>query len=283
MTIDHPSSRPPRSPGAGDDPPEAVPPAGEAAEPEDFGAQLRSGMRWSFLSTALGRILNPLLGIVLARILTPEDFGVFAVALVALNALISINDLGVTLAVVRWPGKVEEIARTATSVAITGSLLFYGACFAAPPGGEHVNSPEATGVLRLLALGVVIDGAGSVPLAFITRPSARTAHGGDWSGFLVSARVTVGLAVAGVRRLEPAWGRIAGNLVKHPAPLPPVPAAATPGLERTWPASCSASAAPDRFELLVFAMLNVDYVIVGHELAPWRGVYYWRSTCRASR
>jgi len=277
MTIDHPSSRPPRSPGAGDDPPEAVPPAGEAAEPEDFGAQLRSGMRWSFLSTALGRILNPLLGIVLARILTPEDFGVFAVALVALNALISINDLGVTLAVVRWPGKVEEIARTATSVAITGSLLFYGACFAAAPWvASTLNSPEATGVLRLLALGVVIDGAGSVPLAFITRAFRQDQRMvADWSGFLVSAGVTVGLAVAGFGAWSLAWGRIAGNLVNTALLYRLSPLRPRPGWERHLARELLRFGLPlTGSSFLVFAMLNVDYVIVGHELGTVAlGVY----------
>jgi O-antigen/teichoic acid export membrane protein len=49
-------------------------------------ALVRAGLGWSFLSNVLGRVGTLLSGIVLARILSPEDYGVFAVALVALNA-----------------------------------------------------------------------------------------------------------------------------------------------------------------------------------------------------
>ncbi len=260
-----------------DDPPE---PAGPDALDEGdgiLGDQVRAGLRWSFLSTVLGRLLNPLLGIVLARILTPEDFGVFAVALVALSALISINDLGVTLAVVRWPGKVTEVARTATTVAVAGSILFYGACFAAAPWvASTLNSPQATGVLRLLALGVIIDGAGSVPLAFITRTFRQDQRMvADWSGFLVSGGVTIGLAVAGFGAWSLAWGRIAGNLVNTGLLYRLSPLRPRPGWDRHVARELLRFGLPlTGSSFLVFAMLNVDYVIVGHELGTVAlGVY----------
>lgn len=269
MTIDDP---PPRDLGTASATDDGAEPGGG-----DLGARMRSGLRWSFLSTVLGRLLNPLLGIVLARILTPEDFGVFAVALVALNALISINDLGVTLAVVRWPGKVQEVARTATSVAIGASVLFYGACFAAAPWvASTLNSPEATGVLRLLALSVVIDGAGSVPLAFITRSFRQDQRMvADWAGFLVSAGVTIGLAATGFGAWSLAWGRIAGNLVNTGLLYRLSPLRPRPGWESRMARELIRFGLPlTGSSFLVFAMLNVDYVIVGHELGTVAlGVY----------
>ena len=50
-------------------------------------------------------------GIVLARLLGPHEFGTFAVASVALTIMTNVNDLGVSLAIVRWPGDPREIAR----------------------------------------------------------------------------------------------------------------------------------------------------------------------------
>ena len=51
----------------------------------------------------VGRVGTTLMGIVLARLLVPEDYGIYAAALVALNALLSMNELGVSLAIVRGP------------------------------------------------------------------------------------------------------------------------------------------------------------------------------------
>ncbi len=274
MTIDDPGTGTSRSEpsgllGSGDPQRTTAHPGLEEGQTGALGDQVRSGLRWSLVSTVLGRILNPLLGIVLARILTPEDFGVFAVALVALSALISINDLGVTLAVVRWPGKVDEVARTATSVAIAGSVLFYAACFVSAPWvASALNSPDATGVLRLLALGVIIDGAGSVPLAFITRSFRQDQRMvADWSGFLVSAGVTIGLAAAGFGAWSLAWGRIVGNLVNTSLLYRLSPLRPRPGWDRDRARELLRFGLPlTGSSFLVFAMLNVDYVVVGHEL-----------------
>ena len=65
------------------------------------------------------------MGIVLARLLVPEDYGVYAVALVALNGLLSMNELGVSLAIVRRPGDVSRIAPTVKTLALGSSLVLW--------------------------------------------------------------------------------------------------------------------------------------------------------------
>ena len=50
--------------------------------------------RWSFANTVVARFGTLAIGIVLARLLGPEEFGTFAVAFVALMAILSFNELG---------------------------------------------------------------------------------------------------------------------------------------------------------------------------------------------
>src|SRR6266851_7297360 len=105
---------------------------------------------WNFTSNALGRLGTMGVGIVLARLLGPHAFGTYAVAWVALLAVLSLNDLSVSLAIVRWPGDPAEIAPTVTTIAVTGSAAMYAVCFFGAPGyASAMGAPAAAGVIRV--------------------------------------------------------------------------------------------------------------------------------------
>ena len=78
--------------------------------------QASRALGWSFLSNAGARFGTLAIGVLLARLLGPHAFGTFAVALVALLAVLSFNELGVSLAIVRWQGDPAEIAPTVTTL-----------------------------------------------------------------------------------------------------------------------------------------------------------------------
>jgi len=62
-------------------------------------------VRWSLVNTVIMRLGNFLIGVILARgLLGPRDWGLYAIGLVALAVLLSANELGVSLAIVRWEG-----------------------------------------------------------------------------------------------------------------------------------------------------------------------------------
>ena len=75
-------------------------------------------LAWSLTNTMVGRVGTVAIGVVLARILGPDEFGTYAVAFVALIALLSFNELGVSLAIVRWPGHPATIAPTVTTISV---------------------------------------------------------------------------------------------------------------------------------------------------------------------
>ena len=139
----------------------------------------------------------------------------FAVAVAVQAALMSFNDLGVSNAIVWWPGSVRQAAATATTLALATSVGLYAACFvAAPYVADILNVPQAAGVLRLLSVTVIIDGASSVPIGLIGRQFRQGRRAlADWLGFLVSTGLTIWLAVEGYGAWSLAWGRVAGNLV----------------------------------------------------------------------
>lgn len=232
---------------------------------------VRSALGWSVLNILVGRVGGSLVGVALARLLLPADYGVYAVALVVLGALLSLNELGVSLAIVRWPGNVERIASTVVTVALVTSSALYIACFlVAPYLAAALGAPGATGLLRVLALGVLIDAVTAVPAAMMTRLfMQRCRLVIDTAAFAITAPVSIGLAMTGFGAWSLVWGSLLGNLVSAGLIQAWTPQRFGPGFDRAVCRELLAFGLPlAAASALVFAMLNVDYVVVGNRLGP---------------
>lgn len=239
--------------------------------------RVAAGMKWSLVSTILARVITPITSIILAHFLVPEDFGVFAVAVAVQAALLSFNDLGVANAVIWWPGDVGQATRTATSLSLASSAALYATCFfGAPYISEFLNVPEATGVLRLLTVIVVIDGLAAVPIGLIGREYQQGQRAlADWFGFVVATGLTIFLAVQGYGAWSMAWGQVVGALLTTTILFLVSRTPLRFGFDRDIARQLVSYGLPlAGSSLLVFAMLNVDYLIVGRVLgATALGLY----------
>src|SRR6478609_6390229 len=97
--------------------------ATEVAESRALGGAASRALSWSFVNTAVSRFGTLAIGIVLARVLGPEAFGTFAVATVAMLGILSFNELGVSLAIVRWKDEPADIAPTVNTISVLSSLV----------------------------------------------------------------------------------------------------------------------------------------------------------------
>ena len=240
--------------------------------------RVRRALGFSLLNTAVGRLGTFVTGIVLARLLAPADFGVFAVALVVLNGLLAVNEMGVSLAMVRCKGDPREIAPTVTTISLASSAVLYGLCWvSAPVLAAALGAPEATGVVRLLCVSVLIDGLTAAAAQFVNREFRQGIRlAVDMSNLVLTTGVTVVLSIEGHGASSLAWGRLLGNalsalLLFRLAALWPRPGfdpAQARDLLRFGLPLAGAS-------LLVMAMLNVDFAVAGHLLgAVALGLYY---------
>lgn len=182
---------------------------------------------WSLTNTLVSRLGTLGIGILLARVLGPEEFGTFAIALVALMAVLSFNELGVSLAIVRWPGDPAAIAPTVNTLSLLGSALFCAASWlAAPAFTAAMGDPGATDVVRILILSVLINGAVAGPAALLQRDfREKTRMGIDQVNVWVGAIVSVILALMGMGAMSLAVGRVLGSLLSavlfvRASPLP---------------------------------------------------------------
>jgi O-antigen/teichoic acid export membrane protein len=232
---------------------------------------------FSFTSNAVARLGTVGIGIMLARILGPHAFGTYAVAYVALIAVLSFNELGVSLAIVRWPGEPAEIAPTVTTISVINSIVLYAGCFfAAPVYAAAMGAPAATTVIRVLALNVVIDGIVSTPAALLQRQLRQgKIMVSDQINCWLGAGVTVFLAWSGFGAMSLAIGRMAGCLAGGVPLILYSPLPLRLGFNRAKARALLRFGLPlAGSSLIVFAVVNVDQLVVGRVLGATALGYY---------
>lgn len=183
-------------------------------EPLHLGRQASGALGWSLANTAAGKLGTLVIGVALARILGPEEFGTFAVAMVALLAVLSINELGVSLAIVRWRQDPAAIVPTVTTLALGSSLLLFAAGWLLTPAfASAMGAPQATGAVRVMLVSVVVNGAVASSAALLQREfRQRQRMVADQVNTWLGAFVSLALAVAGWGAMALAVGRVTGSL-----------------------------------------------------------------------
>ncbi len=128
------------------------------------------GVGWAFLSSTAVRLIQVITTLVLAKLLIPDDFGVFALASIVVNALIVFRDLGFAQVLIYQQGDVRQTAGTAFTLSLMASLVMaLGLAAAAPALGELMNSRQVVGPIRAMAGALFVSGAANVPLALLDR------------------------------------------------------------------------------------------------------------------
>lgn len=242
---------------------------GSVVDERTLQEKVGSGLRWGFAQQIAARLVSFGSGVALARLLVPEDFGTFAVALAVTNVLFGLNDLGVLLAVVRYKGDIEHAARTAVTLATAMSLGLYAVAFAiAPWYAEMMGSPEATWILRLLLFTVVLDGICTAHHGLLVRNfrQDRIARAELWS-MPVGVISTVGLAAWGAGAWSFAVGQVLANAVVAVLLIRWAPFRPRPGFDREVARTMLRFGLPLAGASVVeYVLLNADYIIVGKTL-----------------
>jgi PST family polysaccharide transporter len=179
-----------------------------------LGRLVGRGLAWGGAGSIVLRFGNVLVGIVLARLLAPEDFGVFAIALAVQGVLVTVVDLGLSADLVRAdePRRLEPTVATISLV--LGALLAGAMAATAEPVARALGSERAAPVIAVLAATLVVSAAGVVPYARLQRGfHQRELLATGLVDLVVGTVVTVVLVRAG-------WGPMAlavSRLVAQPA------------------------------------------------------------------
>lgn len=242
-----------------------------------IGRNARRGLRWGLLGNLGAKLGSFAIGLVLARLLSPADFGVYAVAFAVMMFATSINDACIGAACVQWRGKFEDMAPTATTIALLSSVLVYGVIWVgAPAFATFSGAPQATSVVRLLALVVVVDGIGAVRMAVLLRRfEQEKLTQATLVGLVANAVVAIPLGFAGAGAYSFAWGQVIGWTAANALMFKMGNLPVKFGFDRQIAMRLTRFGLPLIVsQMIESVLLNADYVIVGNVLGPVALGYY---------
>jgi O-antigen/teichoic acid export membrane protein len=108
--------------------------------------------------------------IILAKLLTPDDFGLIAIAGVALDVLMRISNFGMIPALVQREDATDEHYDVAWTIAVLRALAITIIVFlTADMIADFFVEPRAANILRALAFRPLIDASASIKVASFTR------------------------------------------------------------------------------------------------------------------
>jgi lipopolysaccharide exporter len=246
-------------------------------ESEEIGGRVRRGVAWSLLNNLTLRVGTFAVSIALARILAPEDFGIFAIALTVQTILINLAELGLAADLVRH-GNLESRGPTIATLSLASStVLTLIMVTTAPVVATAMGSADATPVIQLMAVTMVLAGIGVVPFAQMQREfMQKQLFAIDAVSLLISTGLTVTLALAGFGAMSLAIARVTAQLTVTLLQF----AFTRRRLRFGWNADIARSGFRFGFPLscaglLALVLLNVDYVLVGRLMGPISlGIYF---------
>ena len=243
-----------------------------ASDAEDLESRVRAGAGWSMLNSIIIRVSGFLVGVLLARtVFGPSTFGLYAVSQIVLAVLLSANELGVSAAIIRWEGDIRGIAGTVFTLSMATSTALYAVLYVTAPSiARLLGSPDATRMLRVLCLCVIIDALCAVPLALLAREFAQGRRMAvDLLNFGVDTAVTIWLAFSGLGAMSFAWGGVAGCTVALIVATVAAPYYVLPGWNRVHARQLLQYGLPlAAASLFTLGAVNVDSAIVGATLGP---------------
>lgn len=137
---------------------------------KDLKSSTIGSLFWKLFEQGGAAAITLIVQIVMARILSPDEFGMLAIILVFVNVGNVIVQSGLNTAIIQAPDVTEHDYSTVFWMSLAISLLIYVAIFtAAPTIAEFYSMPGVVWPLRILVLVLVINAYNAIQEAIVAR------------------------------------------------------------------------------------------------------------------
>ncbi|HET7080124.1 MAG TPA: lipopolysaccharide biosynthesis protein [Chloroflexia bacterium] len=195
----------------------APPPA--PARPPSLGKQVVQGAMWNYGGFLVSKGLLFVATLILARILSPSEFGLVGMALLVITALDILRDFGIGASLIYRQRDGQAAANLAFLLsAVIGVMLFVGNWLLAPfvTVFFKTNGPEetatVTGLVQVLGFSLLFAGLGSTQDALLQKAiDYRRRMIPEVGRTLIKGVLQVALALAGFGVWSLVWGQVIGE------------------------------------------------------------------------
>lgn len=158
-----------------------------------------SSLFWKLFEQGGMAVITLVVQIVMARLLTPAEFGVLAIMLVFVNVGNVMVQSGLNTAIIQSPDATERDYSTVFWMSLAISVVLYAAVFAAAPAiAAFYRMPGLVWPLRVLVLVLVVNAYNSIQEAIVARNlDFKKTFRATVTAALVSGAAGIGCALAG--------------------------------------------------------------------------------------
>ncbi len=176
----------------------------------------RKSLAWSFSQEFGQNVLRFIGSIAIARLLTPDEVGVFALAMAANHLISSLQSFGIGAYLVRERDLTQDKIRTTFGMSLLVSWSIGAIVLLARyPMAELYDTPGISDVLFLVSATFFITPIGLPAQALLTRDLRfDILHHIALASVMASVGISVWLAMTGMSYMSLAWGMVAGAAVR---------------------------------------------------------------------
>lgn len=161
-------------------------------------------MRWA------DRLIGVVSTIILARLLTPADFGIIATASIVIALADVLLEMGVWVVLMQTKNPTPAHYNTAWTIRfIQTSTMTIIVLLAAPLAADYFGIPELTAVIRVLAFTFLLEGLGNIWIITLQKEQQYTR---DFNFMFIKRIASFVITIAGAVLSGSYWALVAGNL-----------------------------------------------------------------------
>lgn len=157
------------------------------------------GTFWSAADAFLGQGVTFIVGIVLARLLSPEVYGLIGIVTIFTTVLLGIVDSGFSSSLIRKQKVTDEDYCTLFFFNLAISLVMYGLLFiAAPYIAKFFERPQLVSLVRVMGLLLILQALSIVQMTKLSRNiDFKTKTKASLIASVISGMVGIGMAFSG--------------------------------------------------------------------------------------
>jgi len=139
-------------------------------EPSSIKNQVVKGSAFIFGSSVVSKTVSLLTTLVLATLLTPDDFGVIGYGTLIIGSAGLFREMGLNSALIYHKTDIEEAAMTALWISTIWSVVLSGlVVLSAPLAAEFFREPRLEALLMIFPFSLIINSAGAIPISLMEK------------------------------------------------------------------------------------------------------------------